>query len=341
MKTTISIKDDNQHTIASYYHVWCTDCFTYIKENELDLVHENHTFVNNICSVCNLEKFVEKTAYVYNTDGDNLNMRSQANSNSSIVAKIPAGTTLTVTGDAVNGFYPIKYSGKTGYASTAYITFTKPSISKTAYVYNTDGANLNMRSQANKNASIVTKMPEGSTLTVTGDATNGFYPIKYGNYSGYASTAYITFTKPSVSSSSNIASQLGKRIANVYNYPKGTSYIGECVWYVRGRASEKLGVNTGITGNGCQWYAGAKARGIATGWSVRSNSIACFGATKNNSYGHVIFVEDVVGNNVYYTEANVEKPYSDGKISSLDGVLKVKSVSAFTSGAYQGCIYLK
>lgn len=110
---------------------------------------------------------------------------------------------------------------------------------------------------------------------------------------------------------------------------------------MRGRASEKLGVNTGITGNGCKWYAGAKARGIATGWSVRSNSIACFGATKSNSYGHVIFVEEVVGNNIYYTEANVEKPYSDGKISSLDSVLKVKSVSAFTSGAYQGCIYLK
>lgn len=64
MKTTISIKDDNQHTIASYYHVWCTDCFTYIKENELDLVHEDHKFVNNICSVCNLENLIARTATV-------------------------------------------------------------------------------------------------------------------------------------------------------------------------------------------------------------------------------------------------------------------------------------
>lgn len=273
MKTTISIKDDNQHTIASYYHVWCTDCFTYIKENELDLVHENHTFVNNICSVCNLEKFVEKTAYVYNTDGDNLNMRSQANSNSSIVAKIPAGATLTVTGDAVNGFYPIKYSGKTGYASTAYITFTKPSISKTAYVYNTDGANLNMRSQANKNASIVTKMPEGSTLTVTGDATNGFYPIKYGNYSGYASTAYITFTKPSISTTitstntSYVWPSSGGYLIYVLDYYYGSTRGG--AHPTKGGGTIKGAIDIATTGNALATATGTIIEtkyGYNSGW---------------------------------------------------------------------------
>lgn len=236
--------------------------------------------------------------------------------------------------------YSINSQGYTR-GNSVKVTVKSKYSERTAYVYNTGGSNLNMRSQANTASSIVAKIPAGASLTVTGETVNGFCPVKYNGKSGYASAAYITFDKPASAPSSNISSQLGKRIASVYSYPKGTSRIGECVWYVRGRAAEKLGVNTGITGNGCQWFGVAKARGLATGRAVRSNSIACFGATKKNSYGHVIFVEEVVGNNVYYTEANVEKPYSDGKISPMDGVLKVKSVSAFTGGAYQGCIYLK
>lgn len=324
MKTTISIKDDNQHTIASYYHVWCTDCFTYIKENELDLVHENHTFINNICSVCNLEKFVEKTAYVYNTDGDNLNMRSQANSSSSIVVKIPAGATLTVTGDAINGFYPIKYSGKTGYASTAYITFTKPSVNKTAYVYNTDGANLNMRSSANKNASIVTKMPEGSTLTVTGDSTNGFYPVKYGNYSGYASTAYITFTKPvntnANQSLSNIRTSAPEK-NNKYYYsnsnvfyasglaPYGSripSAKGNCTWYAWGRAHELTGTKPqpGLTGNAYTWWNGAAGK-YSRGSTPKVGAIAVWKSNMpySGGCGHVAIVEKIENGKVYISES--------------------------------------
>ncbi len=324
MKTTISIKDDNQHTIASYYHVWCIDCFTYIKENELDLVHENHTFVNNICSVCNLEKFVEKTAYVYNTDGDNLNMRLQANSSSSIVVKIPAGASLTVTGDIINGFYPVKYNGKTGYSSADYITFTKPSVNKTAYVYNTDGANLNMRSNANKNSSIITKIPEGSTLTVTGDATNGFYPVKYGNYSGYASTAYITFTKPTNTSANQSLSNIRTTAPennNKYYYsnsnifyasglaPYGSripSAKGNCTWYAWGRAYELTGTKpqSGLTGNAHTWWNGAAGK-YSRGSTPKVGAIAVWKSNMpySGGCGHVAIVEKIENGKVYISES--------------------------------------
>lgn len=365
-KSAISIKDDNQHTIVNYYNLYCTDCNTYIDENLPDIADEEHKFVNNICSVCNLERIVEKPASTTISASKTTYAPGETISITWPQADRATAYDIHIEKPGVDTPYRVDYgfSGTGGtivindegtYRLTIYptnsagyirggsvtVTVKKAVTEKTGYVYNTDGVNLNMRSQANIKSSIVTKIPAGSTITVTGDAISGFYPVKYGKYSGYASSAFITFTKPAGESSSDIASKVGKRIANVYTYPKGTSFIGECVWYVRGRVAEKLRINTGITGNGCQWYAGAKARGISTGWTVRSNSIACFGATKKNAYGHVIFVEEVVGNNVYYTEANVEEPYSDGKISPLDGVLKVKSVSSFTSGAYQGCIYLK
>lgn len=62
LKSATSIKDDNQHTTVTYYNLYCTDCQTYIEENIPEFVDEDHHFVNNICSACNLERIVEKPA---------------------------------------------------------------------------------------------------------------------------------------------------------------------------------------------------------------------------------------------------------------------------------------
>lgn len=285
--------------------------------------NQGYTRGNNI-KITVKSPYAEKTAYVYNTDGDNLNMRSQANSSSSIVVKIPAGASLTVTGDIINGFYPVKYNGKTGYASTAYITFTKPSVNKTAYVYNTDGANLNMRSGANKNASIVTKMPEGCTLTVTGDATNGFYPVKYGNHSGYASAAYITFTKPANTNAnqslSNIRTSAPEK-NNKYYYsnsnvfyasglaPYGSripSAKGNCTWYAWGRAYELTGTKPqpGLTGNAYTWWNGAAGK-YSRGSTPKVGAIAVWKSNMpySGGCGHVAIVEKIENGKVYISES--------------------------------------
>ena len=46
---------------------------------------------------------------------DNLNLRSAGNTGGSVLATIPKGTAITVTGQAVNGWYPVTYNGKTGW----------------------------------------------------------------------------------------------------------------------------------------------------------------------------------------------------------------------------------
>lgn len=131
---------------------------------------------------------------------------------------------------------------------------------------------------------------------------------------------------------------LGKRIAdfsNVKIYSSKNGIIAQCVWYVRCRALEKLGKNTGIMGNANTWYSSAKAKKLNTGKQPKSDSIACFNSGR---YGHVIYVEYVSGDTVYYTEANAN---ADNQLSFDDGILKKTSVSAFTSRkGYQGCIYL-
>lgn len=132
---------------------------------------------------------------------------------------------------------------------------------------------------------------------------------------------------------------VGRIIANLSSYSTSLDGFngikGQCVWYVRNRAYEKIGVLTGIGGNANEWFNVARNKGFGTGSEPRTNSIACWNGGK---YGHVVFIEyyDNATGTVYFTEANWQ-----GK-SSGDGVLQAMSVSDFPGrkSGYQGCIYL-
>ena len=132
---------------------------------------------------------------------------------------------------------------------------------------------------------------------------------------------------------------VGKRVADMSNkkiYSSVNGIVGQCVWYVRCRAMEKCSKNTGIYGNANTWYNSATSRKMSTSKTPQSNSIACF---NNGKYGHVIFIEYVDKNYVYYTEANAN---GDNSLSSDDGVLKKQTTKAFTSRkGYRGCICLE
>jgi len=132
---------------------------------------------------------------------------------------------------------------------------------------------------------------------------------------------------------------IGKRLADFSNakiYNNKNGIIGQCVWYVRCRALEKCNTNTDITGNANTWFSSARSKKLAVSQIPISNSIACFNCGK---FGHVIFVEQVVNNTVFYTEANSN---SDNRLSADDGILKKQDIRSFTKRAgYQGCICLE
>ena len=54
----------------------------------------------------------------------------------------------------------------------------------------TGGGNLNLRSRPEAGASVVVRIPDGATVTVYG-AYNGWYVVRYGNYTGYAASQFI------------------------------------------------------------------------------------------------------------------------------------------------------
>ncbi len=165
---------------------------------------------------------------------------------------------------------------------------------------------------------------------------------KYKAYAGMGqqnsnATSVSTITRQGAVSSSYTP---GSRVANSASYNNDAAK-GQCVWYVRGRAKEKLGVDTGAIGNANEMYYNAKdsAKVSASAENIKPNMIVSYSkgtGSAGQTYGHVIFIEDVVGDTVYYTEGG-SGYYQNG----TDGVVKTATKQGIldgvnTSGARMG-----
>ena len=132
-----------------------------------------------------------ETTIVYTTA--NLNVRDKATTEGKKLGVLKKGTAVETLG-LKNGWYTIKYNGKTGYISAKYTTEVKPGTEKpttpaTKTVYTT--SDLNVRAEPNKNAKklgVLKKGTEVKTITLK----NGWYSIAYNGKTGYISAKYTT-----------------------------------------------------------------------------------------------------------------------------------------------------
>lgn len=124
--------------------------------------------------------------------------------------------------------------------------------------------------------------------------------------------------------------QLGKKIANTSSYNNNAA-LGQCVWYVRGRMKEKFGKDWGSIGNANEVYYNApdRAKLSARAENIKADTVASFKKSPTGSkYGHVIYIEAVDGDNVYYTEGG-----SSYHQKGTDGVLKKTTKQALLNGS--------
>ncbi len=132
----------------------------------------------------------------------NLNLRSGPSITATVLALMPNGSQLTITGAETSGFYPVTFGSTSGYASSMYITTTAPGPTPpppTAATFGaTTTANVNLRTGAGTSNDVVLVIPNGSRVRVLGSKTNGFYPVSYDNATGYVSASYITVDPPSL-----------------------------------------------------------------------------------------------------------------------------------------------
>ncbi len=113
------------------------------------------------------------------------------------------------------------YTGATQNVSSC--TTCNPAATYTGYV-NTASQPLILRQSASTSSAALASMPRGSALTVLDNKAiyNGFYHVRYGSTTGYASLSYISFTKPQSVGLAWPAS--AKYVTCMYYYKNGSKH---------------------------------------------------------------------------------------------------------------------
>lgn len=127
----------------------------------------------------------------------------------------------------------------------------------------------------------------------------------------------------------NYEKHIGQRLAKINSSFYVNGIKAQCVWYVQGRFWEKTGICLGRLPNAKDCFGRLRTnKYIEVTNYPRDNTIACF---DGGEFGHVIFIEQVLGDVLYYSEANAN---ADNKISYDDGIIKKTSVSEFMKRPY-------
>ncbi len=120
----------------------------------------------------------------------------------------------------------------------------------------------------------------------------------------------------------------GGRFKKSYTDNKKKYHASNCTWYAWGRMKEVTGVALSFSGsaNGGQWGNSVNRSNCYVDNNLTSQCVA-------ERNGHVAFVESVNGNNVYYTEANVN--------TNTDFKVIKTTVSAFKGKGFYRFIHKK
>ncbi len=134
---------------------------------------------------------------------DQVNMRKSPSSDAMILERVPHGDTVSVMGES-GKYFQVYYKNKTGYILKEYLSTDKsvmvtpaPTVEPTAegYPYETETTGqVNLRSRKSTNSAIKTRIPKGTTVTVT-DVSGTWAAVEYKGKSGFVKTDYLIIKK--------------------------------------------------------------------------------------------------------------------------------------------------
>lgn len=134
------------------------------------------------------------TKYVNVDPGSRLILRQQPSTSAAEIDRLASGSKVTVYSEA-NGWAKVKANGKEGYVSTRFLSSSQPSgttvQNTTKYVDVNSGSSLNMRSGPSTSSAVISKLSNGTKVTVHSEE-NGWSKVTANGKSGYVSTKYLT-----------------------------------------------------------------------------------------------------------------------------------------------------
>lgn len=120
------------------------------------------------------------------TTTDEVNLRYGPGTDTSVVVIIPSGATVVARGWEDGNWIAVEYGTKTGWVARDYLS-TGASGSGTAITSD----DVNLRTGPGLGTSIVAVIPAGSTVTRTGQSSNGFVSVSWHSYRGWVSADYL------------------------------------------------------------------------------------------------------------------------------------------------------
>ncbi len=131
---------------------------------------------------------------------DALRMRSEASTESSILATAAKDDQVVVLEEAAEGWFKVDYQTVEGYMSAEYLDVKTQSSDPIGYgLVRTDGATLNVRSGPSTDFDQLFVLYNNTVVNITG-IDNGWYAIEYKGNIGYVSSDYMVTCKDSAGS---------------------------------------------------------------------------------------------------------------------------------------------
>lgn len=143
-----------------------------------------------------------RTAMV--TAHSGVNLRTDSNTYCDVIATLAYGVEVVVTGEWVNGYYPVRVGTLSGYISADYLKFGEamqpqatpvPTAAPQANAYRvlvSSDNGLNLRAAPNTSSDVVYVLPYGMVLTVLDETENGFLHVQWASYTGYVSKEFVS-----------------------------------------------------------------------------------------------------------------------------------------------------
>lgn len=147
-------------------------------------------------------------ATVYCADGGKLNLRKRASTSATVLEQIPTGEVLTIYEKGSKWCYT-NYGGEWGYVMTSFLRFEETTVTPpatddsntntdtntsalSATVYCADGGKLNLRKTASSGAKVLTRIPNGTALTIV-EKGSRWCKVTYKGETGYVMTSFLIF----------------------------------------------------------------------------------------------------------------------------------------------------
>lgn len=166
----------------------------------------------------------------------NVNLRSSASTDASILHVVPKGSTVTVeAASPSNGFYKVKHNGTVGWSYGQYYEPVGGSVDALPNGSTlTSTADVNLRKGPGTGYDIITVVPTGSDVTVVnGTPDNGFYKVDYQGQVGWSSGKYY-----STSSSGGGGNDPPAATEQDAAIERAKSAVGFSYWWGHGRFLE-------------------------------------------------------------------------------------------------------